>query len=100
MSCDSTDNELKLAKEYKSLLSYIRPLIQQLDRSKGKILYSKIKKTNVFSQYFCFFFFRCSVMSVVAFKVGPMLASGKARKKSHIVRTLQSGEGETFGTTV
>ena len=36
MSCDSTDNELKLAKEYKSLLSHIRPLIQQLDKSKGK----------------------------------------------------------------
>lgn len=37
MSYDSKDDDVKLTKEYKYLLSNIRPLIDQLDKSKGEI---------------------------------------------------------------
>lgn len=36
MICDTDDDDFKLTKEYKHLLSNIRPLIEQLDNSKGK----------------------------------------------------------------
>lgn len=52
MSCESTDNEIKLAKEYKSLLSHIRPLIQQLDKSKGMLSIKTLKMFGVYLKYY------------------------------------------------